>query len=272
MQVLDNLLLCANFRREEMASSDETTLILENILYLKSASNEESESAKNTLLIIGAPVIPLLINAFVENPELEDSAISLLGTFSEIPKLRSEVILYLSKLQSKAASGPLIKIVKKFNSIDCGIVFAAANSLGNIGDPQVIETLIRSLKLCNTTGVGTLYSAIQQFGEIAKTIILTALDSKDEELREGASYASAWLIQWGGYEKDLALLLKAANAPLAHCRIVAIDAIGELGDATLLPTLEKIAQEDKSKGSYRGKTSKLAATDAIRKISNRIEL
>jgi len=259
------------------------------------------EVAKELLVKIGQPSVKPLTTALLNNPKillyiydifskrvseafvivlrtLDDKIIySSVQQFEQVVFAGSncvESLIYqimlklLSQVRDESTVKYLVEIVKTFKDVNCGVVYAAACSLGEIGKIEIedIEILIRSLKWCNGTGVGVLYGTLRKFGDLTRTTVINGINSDDEELRECASFALAWLIQWGGYKQDLPLLLVSVDAPLIHCRIVGIISLGELGKPELLPILEKIEQVDITKRTYQGMTVRTAALQAIKLI------
>lgn len=241
-------------------------LILHYLENLKHHDQVISTESKKNLIESGPNALPLIISSFIENPIDWQELLPIIHLFAKQPVLRYQITQILLNTRDDKAVSSLILLVQEFANIDCGIVYAAAHSLGEIGNIIASEFLLRALKNCNGTGVGTLYAALSKLGSPLKPVLLNAITQGDQELREGASYALIWFIRWGGYEKEREIILAAVSSPLIYCRITAIDALGKLGNISDLPLLKNIYTEDKSKRTYMGKTIRQAALEAINNL------
>jgi len=251
------------------------------IAVLKCESPHARQEAAKALARIGDQrAIGPLIDAFrVESGDTEDitawqdaaQALARLGAPSFSPlvaalsdehgNVRAWSADALGQLGDVQAVEPLIKAL---SDSDRQVRIDATVALGTIGDPRAVDAVVTRLtdpdehvRMAATQALGHLIR-----GEVFAPLV-TALDDPDVEGRCQALWALAESA--GAAAVDLFVARVADPAPFV--RRVAVQLLGEVGDARVIPLLEPIAQLDE--GRYRALGTKDGALLAIERIMKR---
>lgn len=154
----------------------------------------------------------------------------------------------------------------------------AAEAIGKIGDPNATEALLNVLRNENVTDRDVILNidlALERIGadSIPRLIEVTLDESEWTKVRVNVIEV---LAEIGSPRVEVALLtlLRDQKVPI---RIAAIDALGKIARAEIIPLLEKVALEDQGLMDFTGKVNfgnrilrvTEAANEAIAKIRSR---
>jgi HEAT repeat protein len=178
-------------------------------------------------------------------------------------RVRAEVALALGALEDRRATATLTTLLR---DTDADVQLAAALSLRRLADPQATPALLAALDAAPDTGVGTaiLFALGASADPRAATAALAALSRTDPLLRGSAIYTLGKLhasqavaplcalISQGALNQNTDQAVQQYNQRLqrlgapsmsmldASLSIIAIQALGEIGDAAALPTLQAL--------------------------------
>ena len=111
----------------------------------------------------------------------------------------------------------------------------AVVALGKIGDPRVVEPLVKALGDDDDGVYWTAHESLVMIGEPAVEPLIKALEDKDKDVRTLAAFALGEI----GDARAVEPLIKALEDEDKDVRRYAADALGEIGDARAVEPLIK---------------------------------
>jgi len=180
--------------------------------------NTEISEARETLVSIGDPVVPSLIEALEPREEY------LINWYA------AEI---LGKIGGNEALDALLEYLDKVES-SSGYVDYIVQALGEIGDERAIEPLFNSYaRAGGDLSLWSHISAITSFGEKAKPYAIEYLSSPDDNLRLGSARVLESLAQ----PEDVPILIEHLADSSSRVRWYIVMALAELQDERAVDAL-----------------------------------
>ncbi len=171
--------------------------------------------ASSQLYLIGAPVIPSLINALK----------------SENANTRYSAVLTLGRIRNQSTVASLIPLLKDNNR---EVRLMVVRALGDIGDKKTVSLLFAVLEnedVCFRVG------AIKALGKIKDTaatdFLIKTLRDKDKDVRN----CTAWALGEIGNENAIKPLINVLSDENVYVRLQAMHALGKIGNKSAINSL-----------------------------------